>query len=171
MTTTAEDPITQDASSDAPAIDLPVDPQVRPNRAPRQPRGRAPRRTKVTIRRFGIWSVLRFSLIFSLCLMLVVWLAFLLIFLVLQAGGVIETVTTGDLACLFNETEGTRTCVPIDLNEPAIFTGLLFAGIAMSVAWAFVMTFAAVIYNLIGDMVGGVEVTLSEKVPGAPLDV
>jgi len=33
----------------------------------------------------------------------------------------------------------------------------------MGIAWGLVMTFAAVIYNLIGDMVGGVEVTLSEK--------
>ena len=118
MPTTAEDPITKDAGDDMPAIDLPV-PQVKPRRVIRQVRRRVPRRTKVTIRRFGIWSVLRFSLIFSLCLMLVMWLALLLIFLVLQAGGVIETLTAGDLACLFNETQGTRTCVPIDLNEAA----------------------------------------------------
>ncbi len=163
MATTADDPITQGASSDAPTIDLPVSAQVAPSRAQRPLQRGAPRRTKVTIRRFGILSVLKFSLIFSLCLMLIVWLALLLIFLVLQAGGVIETITTGDLACLFNETQGTKTCVPIQLNAPAIFTGLLFAGIVMGIAWGLVMTFAAVIYNLIGDMVGGVEVTLSEK--------
>ena len=54
MPTTADDPITQDApvahdaGDDVPAIDLPVNPQVKPRRVIRQVRRRVPRRTKVT---------------------------------------------------------------------------------------------------------------------------
>jgi ABC-type multidrug transport system fused ATPase/permease subunit len=160
MATTADDPVTtQGTAPDAPTIDLPVG----QGRSGARVIGRRPRRTKVSVRRFGILSVLKFSLIFSLCLMLVVWLALLLIYLVLQAGGVIESITTSELACLVNEAEGTRACAPLQINTAAVFTALLFAGVVMAGALALVMTFAAVMYNLIGDMVGGVEVTLSEK--------
>jgi hypothetical protein len=161
MATTADDPVTQSTPPDAPAIDLPV-PQA-PGRTASRGVRRAPRRTHVSVRRFGILSVLKFSLIFSLCLMLVVWLALLLIFLVLQAGGVVESITTSELACLVNEAQGTRECEPIALNTAGIFSAMFFAGLVLAGAMALVMTFAAVIYNLIGDMVGGVEVTLSEK--------
>jgi hypothetical protein len=44
-----------------------------------------------------------------------------------------------------------------------IFTYLFLAGCILSVAWALITTFAAVIYNLIADMVGGIEVTLAER--------
>ena len=163
MATTADDPITQGSSSpDAPTIDLPV-PSAQPGRAPVRVRRQGPRRTKVSVRRFGILSVLKFSMIFSVCLMLIVWLALLLIFLVLQAGGVIDSITSSSLACLFNDAQGTRECLPLQLNVPAIFTALLLGAMVMAIAIALVMTFAAVIYNLIGDMVGGVEVTLSER--------
>lgn len=161
MATTTDDPVMQSKTPDPPAIDLPV-PQAPGRVASRGVRG-APRRTKVSVRRFGIMSILKFSVIFSLCLMLVVWLALLLIFLVLQAGGVIESITTSEIACLFNEAQGTRECEPIAVNVPAIFSTLLLALAVMGGALALVITFGAVIYNLIGDMVGGVEVTLSEK--------
>ena len=163
MATTADDPITQgSSSSDAPTIDLPV-PSAQPGREPTRVRRQGPRRTKVSVRRFGVLSVLKFALIFSVCLMLIVWLALLLIFLVLQAGGVIDSITSSSLACLFNDPQGTRECTAITLNVPAIFTALLLAAMVMAGAIALVITFAAVIYNLIGDMVGGVEVTLSER--------
>ena len=51
----------------------------------------------------------------------------------------------------------------MQINVPAIFTALFLAAMVMAGAVALVITFAAVIYNLIGDMVGGVEVTLSER--------
>lgn len=177
MTTTSDEPITQDPPG-APTIDVPVEPSPAPAPTPvvkaRWPilprpgpaRHRSPaaetRHTRVTVRRFGIFSVFRFALIFSVCAMLTIWLALLMIYLVLQAGGMIDS-----FAQLMGEAlgsaEGTKGYTPIQIDGTAIFTYLFAAGCVMSVAWAMIATFAAVVYNLIADMVGGVEVTLSER--------
>ena len=92
MTTTAEDPITEKQTTD-PAIDveLPSKPvrRARPTRPVARP---ASRRTRVTVRRFGLFSVFKFSLIFSFCVMVVVWLALMLIYFMLDAAGVTNTI-------------------------------------------------------------------------------
>src|SRR4029450_1751012 len=92
MTTTAEEPTTHAPSPD-PVIDVELGSPVQPSRADRSRVFGEPRRTKVPVRRFGLLSVFRFSLLMSFCMMLVIWLALLIIFLVLQAVGV-----TGQIA-------------------------------------------------------------------------
>jgi transmembrane protein DUF3566 len=168
MATTTDDPIATTGAEASP-IDLPVAPKVEPSVEPRRalrnrrPRPIGPRRTKVTVRRFGVTSVLKVSLIFSFCGMVILWLALLLIFLILQAGGVIDSL--GKLiGCVVNEPVGTKEqCVPTQIDAKVVFSYLFLAGTVLSVAGSLVLTFGSVIYNLISDMVGGVEVTLAEK--------
>ncbi|HEX6844886.1 MAG TPA: DUF3566 domain-containing protein [Actinomycetota bacterium] len=168
MATTAEEPITQE-STGASTIDVPVTssaPAV-PERADRLRRSRrplssGPRRTRVTVRRFGVLSVLKFSLIFSFCAMLTIWLALLMIYLVLQAGGVMDSIGEW-LGQLSGAEVGTKGYEPVEIDGRVVFTYLFLGGCVLAAAWALVMTFASVIYNLIADMVGGIEVTLSER--------
>ena len=44
-----------------------------------------------------------------------------------------------------------------------IFSRLFLIGIAGVLVWSFVNLFVALLYNLISDVVGGVQVTLGEK--------
>jgi hypothetical protein len=164
MATTTDEPIATQGAEASP-IDVPV-PAVEPRHRQRtrlRQRPAGPRRTKVTVRRFGVTSVLKVSLIFSFCAMLVLWLALLIIFWILQAGGAIDSL--GEIiGCVINEPQGTKQqCVPAEIDANVLFTYLFLAGTVLSVAWALVTTFGSVIYNLISDMVGGIEVTLSEK--------
>jgi hypothetical protein len=166
MRITAEEPITPSTTADeAP----PPEPSAPPTPAPagraqqrRTPLSAAPRRTKVTVRRVGVASVLKLSLIFYLCVMLVLWLALLIIFWVLQAGGVIETLSE-TLGELFGRQVGTKGYEPVTIDATALFTALFMIGLGWTVVMAGINMFVAVIYNLISDMVGGVEVTLSER--------
>lgn len=172
MTTTAEEPIIDEPASD-PAIDvaLPASEASTPTtagpseatpgraRAARRP---GSRRTRVTVRRFGLLSVFKFALIFSLCLMVVVWLALMLIFFVLQAAGVTATIAYWH-GCVIQAPEGTKNCVSSGIDAFALFSWLLGAGLVMAAATAVLWTFMALIYNLIADIVGGVEVVLAEK--------
>jgi hypothetical protein len=181
MATTAEDPITHDqAPPDAPAIDLPVGEQpeepvtepVTPGRVSRagSPRARAPRpvpvaprRTRVTIRSFGVLSVLKYSILFYVCVMLVIWLALLLIYLVLQAGGVIDTLAE-QLGCIVNEPQGTTSaCVPVAIDGVELFTVGFFGAMLLAGVLALINMFVAIMYNLISDLVGGINVTLAER--------
>jgi transmembrane protein DUF3566 len=170
MATTADEPLTQQATPtsappEASPIDLPVE-QVTPSRVrstPRTPRrSRGPRRTKVTVRKVGMISVFKFSLLFYLCAMLVIWLALLIIFMLLEAGGVMDTISKW-VGCVVNGTpRGTKECLPAVIDGKVIFTWLLLAAGVFTVVLALLNTFIAIMYNLISDIVGGVEVTLSE---------
>ena len=163
MTITAEEPTTQSTMpNDAPEPELPATPEVRPGRARRTPLASVPRRTKVTVRRVGVGSVLKFSLVFYLCVMLVIWLALLIIFLLLQAGGVMDTISER-LGELSGKKVGTKGYEPVVIDGTAIFTALFLLGLGWTVVMAGINMFIAVIYNLISDLVGGVDVTLAER--------
>jgi len=164
MTTTAEDPITEQPTAE-PTIDveLPTTPTSRAEPVPaRTRRPSSNRRTRVTVRRFGLLSVFKFALIFSVCMMVVVWLALMLIFFALQAAGVTDTISYW-IGCVINAPEGTKHCVASGVDGVRLFTTLFGVGLVMAAASAVLWTFIALIYNLIADIVGGVEVVLAEK--------
>jgi hypothetical protein len=158
-------PSDDDAFPDLELPPLEPEPTMERRRArpPSPPPSVSSRRTRVEIRHVGIWSVLKFSLLFYFCVMLVVYFALLIIYLGLQASGVLDSITSSDLiACLVNSAEGTKNCPPVVLNGRAIFTWLFVGGSVMTVAWAGLNVFVALIYNLISDVIGGVEVTLGD---------
>ena len=163
MTTTAEEPITEQPTAE-PTIDveLQTTPAHRAARSSARAKPAGNRRTRVTVRRFGLLSVFKFALIFSVCLMVVVWLALMLIFFALQAAGVTDTISYW-IGCVINAPEGTKRCVATGIDGVRLFTTLFGAGLVMAAASAILWTFMALIYNLIADIVGGVEVVLAEK--------
>jgi hypothetical protein len=144
-----------------PDIEVPPRPPA-PRRRSRPPVP-ASRSTRVEIRHVGIWSVLKFSLLFYFCVMLVVYFALLIIYMGLQAGGVLDSITSSQLiACFANEAQGTNKCPPVVLNGPSIFSWLFVGSCVLTVVWALLNVFVAIIYNLISDIIGGLEVTLSD---------
>jgi hypothetical protein len=137
--------------------------------APRLPR-RGVRRTRVEIRRMSPLSVMKFSLIFYFCVFLVIYLALAIIWAILSASGVIDSVEQllGDI---FPSGEGisptgqvsTGGAPPLEIDTGQVFTWLFFAGCVGVAIWSFINVFVAVMYNLISDIVGGVEVTLADR--------
>ncbi len=49
------------------------------------------RRTRVVVRKVGPWSVLKFSLLFYLCVMLIIYFALMIIYWLLSAVGAIDS--------------------------------------------------------------------------------
>jgi hypothetical protein len=132
-----------------------------PRRAGRSA-GRGPR-TRVEIRRVGPWSVLKFSLIFYFCVMLIVWIALLIIYLFLSAAGAVDSLAKLLGYLVASGPSSTRGPTPVRIDGAQIFTYLFVAGCVLTVAWALVNLFVALIYNLISDVIGGVEITLADK--------
>jgi transmembrane protein DUF3566 len=121
------------------------------------------RRTRVMIRQISPWSVLKFSLVFYLCVMLIVYLALVIIYLILTAAGAIDSLER-ILGELFAQGEiSTRGAQPYRINSGVLFTWLFFAGCLMTGVWSLVNVLIAFIYNLISDVIGGIEVTLAQK--------
>ncbi len=155
------------SSTTAPTTAAPASDPSRVLRVPkmtRTPRMRsAPRRTRVVVRKIGPLSVLKFSLLFYLCVMLIVLFAMVIVYGVLSAAGAIDSLETV-LGYVFGEgTTSTGGAEPIEVDGGTVFMWGLFGGIVFVVVWSAITVFVAMLYNLISDIIGGVEVTLAEK--------
>jgi Transmembrane domain of unknown function (DUF3566) len=129
-------------------------------------RGPAQRRVKVAIRKVNPWSVLKFSVLFYLCLMLVFLVGFVILWGILDAMGLVtwfeRTMTeywgTGQIA-----TGPNQQVAQFEVNFWYLFRMAFLVGLLSTVLWAAFTMFVTFLYNLISDLVGGIEVTLVER--------
>jgi hypothetical protein len=129
-------------------------------------RGPAQRRVKVAIRKVNPWSVLKFSLLFYLCLMLVFLVGFVILWGILDAAGIVRSMErlltefwgAGDVATGPND-----PVTPFEINFWYLFRMTFLIGLLSTVLWAAFTMFVTFLYNLISDLVGGIEVTLVER--------
>jgi hypothetical protein len=113
----------------------------------------ADRRARLVLRRLDPWSVLKFSLLFYLCLMLVGLLVFAVIWFVLVNMGVFDEITK--FAANFS----------LSVSFPAgkIFRWYILIGLLGVVVWSIVTVLLTLLFNLINDITGGIEVVLAER--------
>ncbi|HEY8338479.1 MAG TPA: DUF3566 domain-containing protein [Egibacteraceae bacterium] len=120
------------------------------------PRAAAQRRTvvqhHVTLRKVDPWTVLKLSLIFYFCVLLVVMVGLTLFWTAINNMGLIETVI-GFLAELQ---------VEVAVDGGSIGRAVFFLGLLNVVIWSGINVFLAFLYNLVADLVGGLRVTVSE---------
>jgi len=113
------------------------------------------RHARVVIRKIGPWSVFKLSLVLYSCIMLVILGAGVILYGMLGAIGALDSVTR-----LIRDLFADRTFV---VNGRWLFTRGLGIGLVMVIAWSLINVFVVFLYNLISDLVGGVEVTLAER--------
>jgi hypothetical protein len=118
-------------------------------------RATRPRQARVVIRKVGPWTVLKLSFLFYLCVMVVIMGALVILYGVLEAIGALESVTE-----LIRDLFADQT---FEIHGDWLFSRGLVIGFAMVVLWSLINLFVAFLYNLLADIVGGVEVTLSER--------
>jgi hypothetical protein len=116
-----------------------------------------PRRTRVVVRRVDPWSVLKVSLLFYFCLMLVFLLALLILYWALSVTGVLDSAAKILSDVGFGGPRG------FAFHGYWIFSRLFLIGLAGVVVWSVVNMLLAVLYNLISDVVGGIQLTLGER--------
>jgi hypothetical protein len=114
------------------------------------------RRIRVGIRRISPWSVLKFSLIFYFCVMLVVLFGLAILYMLLGALGVLDSLAQLLEGVGFGGGN-------FEFHGFAIFRTLFLIGFLTVVIGSALSVFIAVLYNLISDLVGGIEVTLVER--------
>lgn len=141
-----------------------VQPVVPPQPQPAKParsasirRGaeRAPRRAHLQLKHIDAWSVLKLACVLSVALFFVWLIIVAVLYGALDVSGVVQRIN--DTAHkLYNNT-----------NDPVtpglILGGALVIGVVNIVLFIVLTTIGAVVYNLCSDLVGGVEVTLSER--------
>jgi hypothetical protein len=123
-------------------------------------KARGPRRARLQLRHIDTWSALKISLVLSIAMFFIWMVAVGILYGVLSGLGVFDSVN--DLIGQVGSDSGEEAA------GNAITPGIVFGGAAVIGAINIVLmtalcTVAAFIYNLCSDLVGGLEVTLSER--------
>jgi hypothetical protein len=137
----------------------PVASTAAPPAAPQQARGarnRGPRRARLQLRHISPLTVLKFSCVLAIALFFVWLIVVGVLFGVLDAAGVI-----GKINDAYTTIQGAN-------SKPLITSGVVFGGAAIIglvniVLFIALSTIGSIVYNLCADLVGGIEITLSER--------
>jgi hypothetical protein len=128
------------------------------------PRGTQRRRAKLVIRRIDPWSVLKFSLVFSLCLVIVFVVAVMALYFALDTLGVFDSLNETLLELTQSGTgEDATGGVKVVFSAGRVVTASVVIGLINVVIITAISTLGAFLYNLCSDIVGGIEVTLAER--------
>ncbi len=125
-------------------------------RATRGARARGPRRAQLQLRHINPWTVLKFSCVLSIALFFVWLIAIGALYGILETAGVISKVN--DTVTTIN---GPGSNAPITAG--IVFGSAAIIGVVNIVLFVALSTVGSVIYNLCADLVGGVELTLTER--------
>jgi hypothetical protein len=122
------------------------------------------RRARLVVRRIDPWSVLKFSLLFSLCLLVVFVVAVAALYFALQALGVFDSVNQFVRDLTQANAGGTSTGgFDVTFSATRVIGGAAVIGLINVVIITAISTLGAFLYNLCSDIVGGIEVTLAER--------
>ncbi|HEY7049380.1 MAG TPA: DUF3566 domain-containing protein [Jatrophihabitantaceae bacterium] len=134
-----------------PGVGAPTGARPRP-----QQRARGPRRAKLQLRHINPWTVLKFSCVLSVALFFVWLITIGLLYGILQAAGVIDHINNA-----VTTINGNGSKEPV--TPGLVFGGSAILGVINVVLFIALSTVGSVVYNLCADLVGGIEVTLSER--------
>jgi hypothetical protein len=123
--------------------------------------GRGPRRARLQLRHIDIWSAFKISLVLSIVLFAVWMIAIAILYVVLNSLGVFSTIN--DLFGQLGSAAGQAKSNSQVVSPGVVFTGAAVIGAINVILWTALGTVATFIYNMCADLVGGLEVTLSER--------
>jgi len=124
--------------------------------AGRRTRARGPRRAQLQLRHINPWTVLKFSCVLAIALFFV-WLIMIgVLYGILDAAGVINKINDA-----YTTLKGDGGSAPVTAG--IVFGSAAIVGLINIVLFIALSTIGSVVYNLCADLVGGIEVTLSER--------
>ncbi len=118
------------------------------------------RRARLTLKRIDPWSTLKFSFVYSLSGLIVLLVAVVALYGIVDAMGVLNSIRS-----FLRDVEGGKNSSGIAawLSFSRVLTIAAVVGIINVILFTAFATVTAFIYNVCTDLVGGVEVTLAEK--------
>lgn len=122
-------------------------------------RSRGPVRASMQIRRIDPWSTLKVSLLLSVALFFVWMITVAFLYLVLGGMGVWAKLNS-NVGDLLNNASGSSAEL---VSCGTIFGGAFLIGLVNIVLMTALATIGAFVYNLITDLIGGIEVTLADR--------
>ncbi|HSJ46779.1 MAG TPA: DUF3566 domain-containing protein [Euzebyales bacterium] len=109
-------------------------------------------RRDIMVRRVDPWSVLKISVVFYTCMLVIAMLANAVFWAFITRLGLIDQVT--DIAGALN--------IALRINTGNILRAFFLIGVLGVIFWSAVNVFLAFLYNLVADLIGGIRVDLAE---------
>ena len=125
----------------------------------RVPRSRPPRQAALQLKRLDPWSVLKLALVLAVVLFLIWLVAVGVLYGVLDGMGVWDRLNGTYADLVSGETPTGNTLI----SAGRVFGLAAVVGAINSLLFAVTVTVGAFVYNVSADLVGGIEVTLSER--------
>lgn len=121
----------------------------------------AVRRVRRVLRKVDPWTVLKVSIIFNVIMVMAISIGLAIAWSLLRNSGIPDDIvkSVNDLA-IFEE--------DINLDGPSYFRVMFFFSIVSTILLTGLATLSAVFYNLISDVVGGIEFVVLEEVLEMP---
>jgi hypothetical protein len=123
-------------------------------------KGKKGRRARLTVKRIDPWSTLKFSFVYGLAGMIVLLVAVIVLYGVVDSMGVIDSIRSF-LADVNSNPTGGGLAVWLTFNRVILVAAVI--GLVNVILFTAFATLTAFIYNVCTDIVGGVEVTLAER--------
>lgn len=142
------------------AVPPAADPSLPSRGRGRTVKSRGPRRARLQLRHIDTWSALKISLVLSIALFFIWMVAVGLLYGVLSALGVFKTLN--DLFGQLGSASGSKGGGDV-VTPGVVFGGAAVIGAINIVLMTALCTVGTFIYNLCSDLVGGLELTLSER--------
>ena len=139
---------------------VPQPPRSRKDRRP-QVTVRGPRRAKLVLRRVDPWSVLKFSFLFSVCLLIVWVVAASALLSLLRTMHVFDNINSVLASATSSDAANKGFRVDPSAHDVRLWAAII--GAVNALLFTALATLGAFLYNLISMLVGGVEVTLAER--------
>jgi len=124
-------------------------------------KSRGPRRARLQLRHIDTWSALKISLVLSIALFFIWMVAVAVLYGVLSALGVFHTLN--DLFGQLGSSSGAKGGGGDVITAGLVLGGAAVIGAINVVLMTALCTVGTFIYNLCSDLVGGLELTLSER--------
>ena len=120
------------------------------------PARKGARRARLTIKRIDPWSTLKFSFVYSLAGLVVLLVAVIALYAIVDAMGVIDSIQS-----FLSDVGGDKATEWFSFGR-VLGIALVIGGVNVILFTAFA-TLTAFVYNVCTDLVGGIEVTLAER--------
>ena len=121
---------------------------------------RGPRRAKLVLRRVDPWSVLKFSILFSVALLIIWVVAVSSLFSLLRTMHVFDNINS---VLASATSDPTSKGIHINPTSHQVTQWAAIIGAVNALLFTALATLAAFAYNLVAMLVGGIEVTLAER--------
>jgi hypothetical protein len=125
-------------------------------------RGKGGRRARRTRKRIDPWTTLKFSFVYGVAGMVVLLVAVVVLYGIVDAMGVIGSLRDF-LGSVSDNGNGSSSGLADWLNFDRVLLLAFLIGLVNVVLFTAFATLTAFIYNVCTDIVGGVEVTLAER--------